>query len=82
MALNGLPEGWSYEGPDRSVGLFGESFCHEDCTLPSDQWEPAEAVYGNETVTLTCKCGTVIVLEDPEPDFEPDDHTDYYFPGV
>lgn len=27
------PEGWSFEGPDPSVGIFGEEWTHEDCEV-------------------------------------------------
>lgn len=27
------PEGWGYEGPDESVGIFGEQWTHEDCEV-------------------------------------------------
>jgi len=26
-----VPKGWVYEGPDPSVGIFGEEFIHNDC---------------------------------------------------
>lgn len=31
MKPKDMPEGWSYDGPDESVGIFGEEFNHEDC---------------------------------------------------
>ena len=30
--LKNIPDGWSYEGPDPTVGIFGEQWIHEDCT--------------------------------------------------
>ena len=33
MKYKNLPEGWSYEGPDPSVGIFGEEWFHDDCKM-------------------------------------------------
>ena len=41
--INGVPTGWSFEGPDESVGIFGYSWEHEDCDEPR----------GEEEVTVT-----------------------------
>lgn len=62
-----IPEGWGHEGPDESVGIFGDTFWHDAC--PKNDGE-AESVHeekwtgkvrdGHETVvhTLTCPdCG-------------------------
>jgi len=34
MKAKDMPnEDWGYEGPDESVGIFGEEFIHEGCTM-------------------------------------------------
>jgi len=35
-----IPEGWSYEEGDPSVGIFGGQWIHEACEWPND--EPPE----------------------------------------
>lgn len=37
MTTRVLPEGWSVEGPDESVGIFGDAYCHEVCTKEYDK---------------------------------------------
>lgn len=34
-------EGWGYEGPDPSAGIFGEYYWHDACPVPgkSEDWE-------------------------------------------
>jgi hypothetical protein len=74
MASNGLPEGWSFEPEDRSVGIFGDAFVHEDCPKASDPDTTGEAEQRWDALTLilTCgDCGAVVELEQDEPDPEP-----------
>lgn len=71
MANNGLPQGWSYEGPDESVGIFGEAFVHEDCAL--EDVREADQAWTHDSLTLTCACGAEVELEAPEPDPHWDD---------
>lgn len=82
MKAKDLPEGWSYEGPDESVGIFGESFDHEDCTVLQGPGtgdtlgvEHFEQQFGEPDHTgvvevghrLTCKdCGAWTVFETKE----------------
>lgn len=62
-----IPNGWSYEGPDESVGIFGEAFYHEACTLPTDEDATQEWV-SFDRLEVTCRgCGASITLEQPEP---------------
>lgn len=81
MAHNGLPQGWSYEPGDPSVGIFGDAFIHEDCALPSDQLTDADQAWTHDSLTLTCPCGATVELEAPEPEV-PNDDADYWFPAV
>lgn len=69
MASNGLPAGWSYEPEDRSVGIFGDAFVHEDCKL--EDVREAEQIWTNGDVKLTCACGEVVELDGPEPEEDP-----------
>ena len=73
MASNGLPEGWSYEPEDRSVGIFGDAFVHEDC--PREDVQEATQDWSHNSLLLTCACGATVTLEapDPEPEWPEDD---------
>jgi hypothetical protein len=67
-AVNGLPEGWTYEPADPSVGIFGEAFYHEDCDQPADGDAMQDWVASDE-LRITCTgCGAVVTLEAPEPE--------------
>ena len=70
MATNGLPEGWSYEGPDPSVGIFGEAFVHETCTL-EDVQEATQSWPDSNTLRIECACGERVDLESSDPDEDP-----------
>lgn len=67
-----IPEGWGHEGPDPSVGIFGDFYWHDACTTSNDM-ESTEADYTDKitsyngegynrfadvTATMTCRaCG-------------------------
>ena len=72
-----LPEGWSFEGPDESVGIFGYVFVHEACKAAeyvNGVIENREAMYGkpdsqgyvHQNVSLYCQdCqGTASFVDD------------------
>jgi len=66
MSKKSLPPGWSYEGPDPSVGIFGEEFVHEDCpTLAGPGYEMIGVTQTEHS--LSCNdCGKVVAYSDPE----------------
>lgn len=48
MSKQETPEGWVYEAPDPSVGIFGEGWIHDAC--------PAEDEHGNADLNMAeCK---------------------------
>ena len=59
-----IPDGWSYEGPDPSVGIFGHAWTHEDCPGNIDAGEVSEETVRewrvndnlHELIVLTCAC--------------------------
>jgi hypothetical protein len=66
---------WGYEGPDESVGIFGEVWWHEDCPLADDrdnEIAATEEVDGFDLI-LTCpQCQARCLVEGAfgqEPDF-------------
>lgn len=66
--VNGLPEGWSFEPSDPSVGIFGEAFYHEACDKPADNEAEQEWVSSDE-LQITCNgCGATVTLEAPDPE--------------
>lgn len=81
MASNGLPAGWSFEPEDRSVGIFGDAFVHEDCPKADDPATNGEADqrWDGNTLVLTCgDCGEQIELEGPEEPDYPDEDPAWY----
>jgi hypothetical protein len=74
--------GWSYEGPDPSVGIFGDTFVHEKCTVEYDLGVEATETLGfrdgdyvQYEVQLQCKdCGqeASFPMRDYDP-IEPDE---------
>lgn len=75
----GIPEGWSYEGPDPSVGIFGHSWFH-DCEdheqvvlerlVESHNEGEAMARMMVTTWELSCPCGATVTVTDS--DWDPD----------
>ncbi len=72
--------GWSFEGPDPEVGLFGDTVVHEDCplwTIYPDGPPVTEStmildhpeIEGllNITVTYTCRCAAQTACTSQEP---------------
>ena len=66
-----IPDGWSYEGPDESVGIFGHSWTHEACSYPVDtvheetvrEWRVGDNLHS--LVVLTCSaCAAATAVED------------------
>lgn len=74
-----MPAGWAHEGPDPSVGLFGDHVYHEDCPLAGDQLGAPTETHDLNYVTFTCPCGESIELQTgPDPDDLRDDYDDYW----
>jgi hypothetical protein len=81
-----LNEGWYFEGPDPSVGLFGDYVVHSDCpNVPDDEDVPEAAVtdtaYRTEgavvtaTTTYTCPaCGATTAAQESYPAAHFEDH--------
>lgn len=74
----GIPEGWSYEGPDPEVGWFNGYWIHEDCAEADEQRVVEEIVsvskQGDTRITtykMTCSCGDTMQAEDS--DYDPDE---------
>lgn len=71
MTNRTIPEGWSYDEGDPSVGIFGHQWVHEACELEDDDPEVRESQWGSRlysgeagsrtalvTLSLTCMvCG-------------------------
>lgn len=66
MASDGLPAGWSYEPEDRSVGIFGDAFVHEDCKR--EDVREAEQIWEGPDLVVRCVCGEEISFAYPEPE--------------
>lgn len=85
MTKNGIPEGWSYDPSDSSVGIFGDGWIHEDCPLPdieeyAEAWGVGPAVFVGTGVSrlvryqdrLVCPCGaeTTVTHVEWDPDYD------------
>lgn len=70
-----LPEGWIYEGPDESVGIFGEAFFHcggdyeakveeiSECVInswPAPDSDEDDVKEVEFTLRLSCPCGATV----------------------
>lgn len=76
MSTSAIPDGWAWEGPDESVGIFGDLFVHDDCSVEFDHGTSytsvATGVVGNDgmqtfTYTVLClDCGGTVSFEIPE----------------
>jgi hypothetical protein len=79
------PTGWTYEGPDYSVGIFGGGWIHEDCPVDTEDEvnvteEPIKSEHHGvgaarsirTTYQLTCSaCGQSTEVADEDWDPEP-----------
>lgn len=61
--VSSFPKGWGYEGPDESVGIFGETFYHDECpgeyadAEHEEKWT-GQVKDGHEIVIHTLVCPT------------------------
>ncbi len=85
IAKSTAPEGWSYEGPDPSVGIFGHLWMHDDCPQFNDEAMDSSVLEHMDefhfegegmnqevvtTWTLECSCGATVTVRDY--DYYPD----------
>jgi hypothetical protein len=75
-----FPDGWSYEGPDESVGIFGYEYYHDACCADLDNFNEVELfeverIRTDDSTVLTvsrlvcfdCTDEAVLVEEDFDP---------------
>ena len=68
-------EGWSFEGPDPEVGIFGDRVVHEDCPVDVEEAEVTDVAtfrstgdgYLEVTRVFTCTCGATTRTVDTYP---------------